>query len=133
VLVKLMNADARPTDRAPATQRRFSKSGFRWKSFVIPTPMIAENTWPRIALRGWASGESIVLYSRIAAAPYNQHQYIMGLRLGGYLYQTCNYCRSSKILDSFSMEHCFNDQYAREGPDKGPEPHENGPNAGHWL
>jgi hypothetical protein len=55
-----MNADERPTARAPATQRIFSKFEFNWKSLLIPTPMIAENTWPRIAFRGWESGESIV-------------------------------------------------------------------------
>jgi hypothetical protein len=69
VLVKPMKADVRPTARAPAIQRRLSKFGFSWKSFVTPTPIIDANTWPRIAFRGWENGESIVLYSRIAAAP----------------------------------------------------------------
>lgn len=31
--------------------------------------MREEITWPKIALRGWERGESIVLYIRIAVAP----------------------------------------------------------------
>ncbi len=73
VFVIPMKADVRPTERAPAIQRRFSKFGFSWKSFVMPTPVMDAKTWPRIAFLGWASGESIVLYSRIAAAPWDKN------------------------------------------------------------
>lgn len=67
--MKPMSAEARPTDKAPAIQRRDSKCGDNAKSFVMPTPIMAEKNWPPMILRGWASGESIVLYSRTAEAP----------------------------------------------------------------
>ena len=36
---------------------------------MIVTPTNADNTWPRIEFRGWENGDSIVLNSRMAAAP----------------------------------------------------------------
>ena len=71
VLVKPITAEATPTERAPANHRRFSKSRLSSNSFVMPTPMMEANSWPKIAFRGWERGESIVLYSKIAAAPYH--------------------------------------------------------------
>ena len=44
VLVMPMAADARPTERAPAIQRRFSKSEFSLNSLVMPTPITEEKT-----------------------------------------------------------------------------------------
>ena len=32
-------------------------------------PIKAERSWPKMALRGWERGESMVWYSSIAAAP----------------------------------------------------------------
>lgn len=76
VLVKPMKAEARPTARAPATHRKFSKLEFNRNSLVMLTPIIAEKSWPRMMLRGCANGDSIALYSRIAAAPCGQaYQY----------------------------------------------------------
>ena len=69
VLVIPMKADDSPTASAPAIQRRFSKLELDWKSFVMPTPIMVEKSCPKMTLRGCARGESIVLYSRIAAAP----------------------------------------------------------------
>lgn len=36
------------------------------------TPITAEIAWPRIAFRGWPSGDRIALYSSTAEAPYHQ-------------------------------------------------------------
>ena len=69
VFVTVIAADANPHARAPASHLRSSKSALSLKSFVMPTPRAADITCPTIAFRGWASGDSIVLNSRIAAAP----------------------------------------------------------------
>jgi hypothetical protein len=69
VFVMPMTAEATPTESAPAIQRRDSKCELCWNSFVMQMPIVAENIWPRTALRGWERGDSIAWYSRIAAAP----------------------------------------------------------------
>ena len=69
VLVSAMAADANPHVKAPASHRKSSKSEFSKKSLVTPTPMRAERKCPAMEFRGWARGDSIVLNSRIAAAP----------------------------------------------------------------
>ena len=69
VFVTVIIADANPHVRAPASHLRFSKSALSLKSFVMPTPTVADMMCPMIAFRGWASGDSIVLNSKIAAAP----------------------------------------------------------------
>lgn len=69
VFVNPINAEDIPTASAPPTHLMFSKLGFRAKSLVMETPIIEEKSWPRMTLRGWERGESIVLYSRIADAP----------------------------------------------------------------
>ncbi len=70
VFVKVMAADASPHAIAPATHRRLSKWGLNLKSLVIVTPTTAEMKCPTMEFRGWARGDSIVLYSRMAAAPF---------------------------------------------------------------
>ena len=69
VFVIVIAADADPHARAPASHLRSSKSALSLKSFVMPTPTAADIVCPTIAFRGWASGDSIVLNSKIAAAP----------------------------------------------------------------
>ncbi len=69
VFVRVIAAEARPQANAPATHRKFSKLGLTEKSLVILIPMTAERKCPIIVLRGWARGDSMVLYSKIAAAP----------------------------------------------------------------
>ena len=71
VLVMLITTLAAPTDRAPASHLKRSKSdsGRRWKSLVMQTPINAAKKCPKTRFRGWASGDSMVLYSRMAAAP----------------------------------------------------------------
>ena len=69
VFVSVIAAEASPQANAPATHRRFSKSGLSEKNLVILIPMTAERKFPTMILRGWARGDSIVLYSKIAAAP----------------------------------------------------------------
>lgn len=73
VLVRPITADDTPTQRAPASQRRSSKLALSSKSFVMATPMIEAKSWPKIAFRGCERGESMVLNSRIAAAPYRYY------------------------------------------------------------
>ena len=70
VSVNVIAAEASPHDRAPASQRRFSKFELSMKSFVTQTPTRAERKWPNKPLRGWAKGDEMKLYSRMAAAPY---------------------------------------------------------------
>jgi hypothetical protein len=65
-----MTVEARPTDSAPERNLREEKCGERRKSLVMETPMMEERIWPRIAGRGCARGEEMVLYSRMAAAPF---------------------------------------------------------------
>ena len=77
-----MTAEARPQDRAPASQRRESKCGERLKSLVVITPTRAERKWPRTELRGWARGDSIVLYSSMAAAPWWEEGLLVLVKLG---------------------------------------------------
>lgn len=36
---------------------------------VMATAITAEKKWPKMRFRGWARGDSMVLYSRMAAAP----------------------------------------------------------------
>jgi hypothetical protein len=43
VFVIPITAEAAPTERAPATQRRDSKCGLCWKSLVMPIPIVADN------------------------------------------------------------------------------------------
>ena len=69
VFVRVMAAEASPQANAPATHRRFSKLGLSVKSLATLIPITAERKCPIIILRGWASGDWMVLYSRIAAAP----------------------------------------------------------------
>ena len=69
VFVRVMAAEANPQANAPATHRKFSKFELSEKSSVILTPMTAERKCPIMILRGWARGDSMVLYSKIAAAP----------------------------------------------------------------
>ena len=69
VFVIVIAADATPHARAPASHLRSSKSALSLKSFVMPTPTAADIMCPTIAFRGWANGDSIVLNSKIAAAP----------------------------------------------------------------
>lgn len=85
VFVMLINTLAKPTERAPASHLSFSNSeaGRREKSLVMQIPVRAARMCPRMRLRGWASGDSMVLYSRIAAAP--KEAMIMGT------------CRSSRV------------------------------------
>ena len=70
VLVSPITADDVLTARAPASQRRLLKpSPVCWKALVMAIPIMAERICPKITLRGWASGEEMLLYSRIAEAP----------------------------------------------------------------
>lgn len=69
VFVTVIAADATPHANAPASHLRFSKSALSLKSFVMPMPTTADITCPIIAFRGWARGDSIVLNSKMAAAP----------------------------------------------------------------
>ena len=68
--VRVMTAEAAPTERAPASHRKEEKCGERCRSLVVDMPVRAARMWPRMVLRGCARGDSMVLYSRIAAAPY---------------------------------------------------------------
>ena len=70
MFVTPMSAEARPTDSAPERNLREEKCGERRKSLVMETPMMEERIWPRIEARGCARGEEMVLYSRMAAAPF---------------------------------------------------------------
>lgn len=72
VPVRSMTAEAAPHETAPAIHFIFSKSERRRKSFVIPTPMMAEKAWPRRAFRGCPNGERIALYSKMAEAPFSR-------------------------------------------------------------
>ena len=70
VFVSTMTAEARPTERAPASHCKPSKLGLNSNNLLTQTPMTAERKCPIMELRGCANGLSIVLYSRMAAAPY---------------------------------------------------------------
>lgn len=69
VLVKIITTVAAAHAKAPAIQRRFSASGFRANNLAIPTPMTEAMSWPRIALRGCARGDSIAEKCSTAPAP----------------------------------------------------------------
>jgi hypothetical protein len=59
VPVRAMRAVAQATEREAPSQRTASKCGERAKSLQMPTPTMAETAWPRMALRGWARGDSM--------------------------------------------------------------------------
>jgi hypothetical protein len=71
VPVYCMTTRATAMERDPASQRRFSKLGDNWNKAVMQTPITALMIWPKKALRGWLSGDSIEPYNKTAEAPYN--------------------------------------------------------------
>ena len=60
VFVIPITAEATPTERAPAIQRRDSKCGLYWKSLVMLIPTVADKICPKTAQRGCERGDSIV-------------------------------------------------------------------------
>ena len=69
VFVKVMTPEAAPHARPPASHLRSSKLSLRVNSLVMPIPTAVARRCPMTVLRGCARGDSMVLYSRIAAAP----------------------------------------------------------------
>lgn len=69
VFVITIALEATPQLTAPAIHRMLSKSDRSLKSFVMPTPRVADMTCPRMEFRGWPKDARIALYSRIADAP----------------------------------------------------------------
>jgi hypothetical protein len=69
-----MRAEAAAQARAPASQvcEEGEGEGESARSFVMEIPISVERRWPKIALRGWARGESMVLKRRMAAAPWDE-------------------------------------------------------------
>jgi len=70
-LANTIAAEASPQARAPASHRSSSKLLLSMKSLVMQTPTKAARTCPSTLFRGWASGDSMKLYSNTAAAPYD--------------------------------------------------------------
>ena len=70
VLVNPITAEAKPQANAPASHLISSNRWLSPKSLVTPIPITAAMKCPTIEFRGCDRGDSIVLYSSIAAAPY---------------------------------------------------------------
>lgn len=137
MFVKPMKADDTPTDNAPATHLSSSKLELNWKSLVMEIPITVENAWPRIMLRGWASGESRALNSRIAAAPWkvsvvSKVAYCMSAYAFEKAYKTSYYDGSSMRTYGFTVKYCFYDCDASNGPYARPETREDAPDRGSW-
>lgn len=54
-----MAAVAMAQAKEAPSQRIASKCGLSLKSLQVATPTSAETSWPRMALRGWARGDSM--------------------------------------------------------------------------
>jgi hypothetical protein len=59
VPVRAIKAVAQAQAREAPSQRTDSMCGERARSLAMLMPVTAETSWPRMALRGWARGDSM--------------------------------------------------------------------------
>ena len=120
VFVTVIRAEATPQAIAPAIHRILWKREFNMKSLVIPTPERAERKWPIMRLRGWARGDSMALYSRIATAPYIVYESALILGNPKDTYKASNQGRWDMCVDGVTLEGSPNGDEVGEGSKKCP-------------
>ena len=91
-----------------AGKLRFLKSAFSLRSLAMPTPTAADRTCPMIVFRGWASGDSMALNSKIAAAPWTYQHELRQQDPQYETYEACNEKRGSIIFNGRHHESRLN-------------------------
>jgi len=106
-----------------AGHRMSSKFGLSMKSLTTPTAVAVPMTWPNIVFLGCANGDSIVLYSKTAAAPCTSVSIAL-LKMGAKSYETPNEEGRPMSSNLWNHKDGLNDYDTNKRPQQSPASHQ---------